>query len=137
MSARNPALPGKIYLLEAPATGLAPLGPDALGLLRRAEVVLHDHNVSSELLDLVPASAHVRNVGAHGAHAALSDEQVNSLLTAAARAGHLVLRITAAASAAAASSAAAPVQADALRRTGLPVEILPAASALRSSATMR
>jgi len=137
MSARNPALPGKIYLLEAPAAGLAPLGADALGLLRRAEFVLHDHHVSSELLDLLPVSAHVRNVGAHEAHPALPAEQINSLLAAAAREGHLVLRITAAASAASASSAAGSGQLEALRRTGLPVEILPGATALRSSATMR
>ncbi|MBZ5529260.1 MAG: hypothetical protein LAN71_15345 [Acidobacteriia bacterium] len=138
MSARNLALPGKIYLLEAPAAGLAPLGADARSLLRRAEVVLHDHHVSSELLDLVPVSAHVRNVGAHDAHPALPAEQINSLLAAAAREGHLVLRITAPTSAASASTAIGPGQLDALRRTGLPVEIIPAAApALSASFTGR
>jgi siroheme synthase len=137
MSARNPALPGKIYLLEAPAAGLVPLGADALGLLRRAEVVLHDHPVSSELLDLVPVSAHVRNVGAHDAHPALPAERINSLLAAAARKGHVVLRITAATSAASASTAIGPGLIEALRRTGLPVEILPAAPALNASSAGR
>lgn len=139
MSTRNLALPGKIYLLEAPATAPALLGENTIRLLRHAEVVLHDNLVPSEFLDLVPASAHVRNVGPHGTHPALPADQINSLLAAAARDGHLVLRITAApvASSAPGTAGSAPADLDALRRLGIPVEILPAAACAHGAAYAR
>lgn len=139
MSTRNLALPGKIYLIEVAAADPALLGENALGLLRHAEIVLHDDLVPSELLDLVPASAHVRNVGPHGVHPALAADKIHSLLASAARDGRLVLRITAAPSASSAHGAAGtvPAELDALRRSGIAVEILPAtASALGASVGM-
>src|ERR1700694_559064 len=53
---------GKVYLMGA-GPGAAELLPaEAVSLLRAAEVVLHDEAVSPEVLELVSASAQVRNV---------------------------------------------------------------------------
>jgi len=88
-----PAMKGKVYLM-----GAGPGDPDlltvkALRVLRAAEVVLHDDLVSSKILDLIPASTQVRNVGKRCGQAAISQEKIHSLLTSAAREGRQVVRL--------------------------------------------
>jgi len=88
-----PAMKGKVYLM-----GAGPGDPDlltvkALRVLRAAEVVLHDDLVSSKILDLIPASTQVRNVGKRCGQAAISQERIHSLLISAAREGRQVVRL--------------------------------------------
>jgi len=84
---------GKVYLM-----GAGPGSPDLLTvqatqLLKTAEVVLHDHLVAQEILDLLPAWTQVRNVGKRCGQAGISQEQIHALLIAAAREGKQVVRL--------------------------------------------
>src|SRR5258708_24880213 len=84
---------GKIYLMAAASGDACVLAPEAARLLRSAEVVLHDGNVSAEILDLIPASAQVRNVEKICERQGISQEKTNALLIASAREGRLVVRV--------------------------------------------
>src|SRR5215472_14434422 len=84
---------GKVYLM-----GAGPGNPDLLTvqatqILKTAEVVLHDHLVAQEILDLLPAWTQVRNVGKRCGQAGISQEQIHALLIAAAREGKQVVRL--------------------------------------------
>jgi len=69
------------------------LTAQAVSLLRAAEVVLHDGAVSPEVLNLIPASAQVRNVDKLAEHEGIPQEKINSLLISAARDGRNVVRL--------------------------------------------
>jgi siroheme synthase len=84
---------GKVYLMEAVSGDRDLLNTQAAGVLRAAEVVLHDDLVSPEILELVPASAQVRNVHKLGLQPGSLQEKIHSLLIAAARDGHKVVRL--------------------------------------------
>jgi uroporphyrin-III C-methyltransferase len=84
---------GTVYLM-----GAGPGNPDlltvqAVRILGMAEVVLHDHLVAQEILDLIPASTQVRNVGKRCGHAGISQEQIHTLMIAAAKEGRQVVRL--------------------------------------------
>ena len=84
---------GKVYLMGA-GPGPAELLPtEAVSLLRAAEVVLHDEAVSPEVLELVSASAQVRNVDRLIDSEAVSQDKILSLLISAARDGRQVVRL--------------------------------------------
>jgi siroheme synthase len=88
---REPIMKGKVYVM-----GAGPGDPDlltikAVRILRAAEVVLHDDSVSSKILELIPASTQVRNVGKSDGEAGISQEKIHSLLVAAAREGRHVV----------------------------------------------
>jgi len=87
------AMKGKVYLMEAVSGDPDLLNAQAVGVLRAAEVVLHDDLVSPEILELVPASAQVRNVHKLALQTGSLQEKVHSLLIAAARDGHKVVRL--------------------------------------------
>jgi siroheme synthase len=84
---------GRIYLMGTGSGDPDLLTPEALGLLRAAEVVLHDDGVSPEILELIPASAQVRNVDKLAEHEGIPQEKINSLLISAARDGRNVVRL--------------------------------------------
>lgn len=65
----------------------------AVRILSTAEVVLHDHLVAQEILNLIPAWTQVRNVGKRCGHAGISQEQIHALMIAAAREGRQVVRL--------------------------------------------
>ena len=88
-----PIMRGKIYLMGAGTGDPHLLTTEAVRLLREAEVVLHDEQVSPEILDLVPASAQVRNLDKLCDHAGFSQEKTNALLIDSAREGRLVVRL--------------------------------------------
>jgi siroheme synthase len=86
---------GKVYVM-----GIGPGDPDlltlqAVRLLRTAEVVLHDDQVTQEILELVPPSAHVRSVSKISSLPGNSLEKLQSLLISPAREGHQVVRLKA------------------------------------------
>jgi siroheme synthase len=84
---------GKVFLMGAGLGDADLLTGEAVSLLRAAEVVLHDDAVSPEVLELVSASAQVRNVDKLVESEAISQEKVLSLLISAAREGRQVVRL--------------------------------------------
>src|SRR6202521_2740524 len=87
------AMKGKVYLMGAGPRDTDLLTVKAVRILRAAEVVLHDDLVSPQVLDLVPASAQVRNVRKLGMQAGNLQEKIHSVLISAAREGHQVVRL--------------------------------------------
>ena len=87
------AMRGKVYLMEAVSGDPDLLNSQAVRVLRAAEVVLHDDLVSPEILELVPASAQVRNVHKLALQTGSLQEKIHALLISAARDGHNVVRL--------------------------------------------
>ena len=84
---------GKVFL-----AGAGPGDPDlltvkALKLIEAAQVVLHDDLISPEIVELIPSSAHVRNVGKRCGRKSVQQEEINSLLIAFASFGLQVVRL--------------------------------------------
>ena len=90
-----PTMKGTVYLMGSGSGDPELLTAQAVSILRAAEVVLHDDSVSSEILNLLPASTQVRNVHKLAVEAENLDEKINSLLVSAAREGHQVVRLVA------------------------------------------
>src|SRR6267142_5042873 len=88
-----PIMRGKIYLMGAGPGDPDLLTVEAVNLLRAAEVVLHDDAVSPQVLELVSASAQVRNVDKLIENEAISRDKVLSLLISAAHDGRQVVRL--------------------------------------------
>lgn len=84
---------GKVYLMGAGPGNPGLLTVQASQILKSAEVVLHDHLVPQEILDLIPAWTQVRNVGKRCGQAGISQDQIHALLIAAAREGKQVVRL--------------------------------------------
>src|SRR6266849_3071112 len=125
------AMRGKVYLM-----GAGPGDPDlltvkAVQVLRAAEVVLYDDPVSPEILELVPASAQVRNVHKLGTLAGSLQEKIHSLLISAARDGHHVVRLRVNDPL---PSAPPYEETDALAQAGVDFEVIPAAASAMGTA---
>src|SRR2546426_10238072 len=90
---QTPTMKGTVYILGTSVGDPGFLTDQAVRVLRTAEVVLHDDSVSSEILDLIPASAQVRNVHKFGLQAGNLQEKIHSLLIAAAPQGHQGVRL--------------------------------------------
>ena len=88
-----PIMKGKVYLVGTGSGDPDLLSNQAVRVLRAAEVVLHDDQVSPEILELVPASAQVRSVHKLGTQAGSLQEKIHSLLILAAHDGHHVVRL--------------------------------------------
>ena len=86
---------GKIYVIGAGLGDPDLLTLQAVRVLRSAEVVLHDEEISSRMLDLIPPSAQVRSVDKLAVLAGNRQERIHSLLVSAARNGHQVVWLTA------------------------------------------
>ena len=123
---------GKVYLMEAVSGDRDLLNTQAERVLRAAEVVLHDDSVSPEILELVPASAQVRNVHKLGLQPGSLQERIYSLLIAAARGGHKVVRLK---SNDTPSTAQSNEEAEVLAQAGVDFEVISGAeSALGAAA---
>ena len=112
---------GKVYVM-----GIGPGDPDlltlqAVRLLKSAEVVLHDDQVTQEILELVPASAHVRSVSKLSSLPGKSLEKLESLLISPAREGHQVIRLKAGDPVA---SARVDDEIEALAQAGVEIELI-------------
>ena len=90
---QTPIMRGKVYFMGAGPGDPDLLPAEAVSLLRAAEVVLHDEAVSPEVLELVPASAQVRNVDRLIESEAASRDKILSLLISAAHDGRQVVRL--------------------------------------------
>jgi uroporphyrin-III C-methyltransferase len=89
----TPIRKGKVYLMGAGPGNPELLTVQAVEILKTAEVVLHDHLVAQEVLDLIPAWTQVRNVGKRCGQAGIAQDQIHALLIAGAREGKRVLRL--------------------------------------------
>ena len=122
---------GKVYLLGAGPGVPDLLSSAAVRVLRAAEVVLHDDQVSPEILELVPASAQVRSVHKLGAQADGLQEKINSLLISAAHDGHHVVRLRGNHHL---PSARPDEEAEALTQAGVDFEVIPGAESVMGAA---
>lgn len=84
---------GKVLIVGAGPGPADLLTVRAANALRAAQLVLHDDLVSSEVLELCPRSAEIVNVGKRCGQRGMSQEQVNSLMIAHARAARFVVRL--------------------------------------------
>lgn len=121
---------GKVYLVGAGSGDRERLSGEAVRVLRAAEVVLHDDQVSPEILELVPASAQVWSVHKLGAAGSLQ-EKIHSLLISAAHDGHHVVRLRGSDSL---PSAQADEEAEALTQAGIDFEVIPGAESAMGAA---
>jgi len=115
---------GTIYILGIGSGDPELLTAQAVHILRTAEVVLHDDSVSSEILDLIPASTQVRNVHKLDLQAGTLTEKIHSLLISAAREGHQVVRLIANDGA---QSTFSSEEAEALAHAGVEFKVVPGA----------
>ena len=128
---QTPMMKGKVYLMGAGSGDPDLLSSAAVRALRAAEVVLHDDQVSPEILELVPASAQVRSVHKLGAQAVGLQEKINSLLISAAHDGHHVVRIRGNDQH---PSARADEEAQALAHAGVDFEMIPGTESVLGAA---
>jgi uroporphyrin-III C-methyltransferase len=124
---------GKVYLVGAGPGDPELLTLKALRLLRTAEAVLHDDLVAPEILQLIPATAQIYNVGKRCGQKKISQGEINSLMVALAAFGLRVIRL----------KGGDPLifgrageEIEALRANAIPFEIVPGVtSALGAAAT--
>ena len=124
---------GKVYLV-----GAGPGDPDlltlkALRLLKTADAVLHDDLVTPEILQLVPPSAKLHNVGKRAGSKKITQAEINFLMVTLGGSGLQVVRL----------KAGDPLifgrageEIEALRRAGLPYEIVPGVTAALGAAAV-
>lgn len=122
---------GKVYLV-----GAGPGDPDLLAvkahrLLQRAGIVFHDSLVSREVLQLIAPTADVIDVGKRCGQKLLTQEEINSLLIAAANSHETVIRL----------KGGDPLifgrageEIDALREAGVDFEVVPGITAALGAA---
>jgi len=84
---------GKVYLVGAGPGDPELLTVKALRLLKTADAVLHDDLVSPEILQLIPATAQVHNVGKRAGTKKISQQEINFLMIALADSGLSVVRL--------------------------------------------
>jgi len=88
-----PSVPGKVFLVGAGPGDRELLTTKAVRLLQSAGVVLHDSLVSAEVLALVSPTAERIDVGKRRGIRLLSQDDINSLLVAAAAKHQVVVRL--------------------------------------------
>ncbi|MGC2256838.1 MAG: uroporphyrinogen-III C-methyltransferase [Candidatus Sulfotelmatobacter sp.] len=84
---------GKVYLVGAGPGDPELLTVKALRLLQNADVVLHDDLVAPEILQLIPSTAHVKNVGKRCGTKTMRQEEINFLMVTMAGSGLQVVRL--------------------------------------------
>jgi uroporphyrin-III C-methyltransferase len=86
-------LKGKVYLVGAGPGDPELLTLKALRLLQSAEAVLHDDLVAPEILQLIPSSAQIHNVGKRCGKKKILQGEINYLMVALAASGLRVVRL--------------------------------------------
>ena len=84
---------GKVFLVGAGPGDPELLTLKALRVLKAADVVLHDDLISGRILELIPVTAQVRNVGKRCGHKSIQQEEINAQLIAFATFGLRVVRL--------------------------------------------
>jgi uroporphyrin-III C-methyltransferase len=122
---------GKVYLVGAGPGDPELLTLKAARILRSAEVVLHDDLVSREVLDLIPKTAQLHNVGKRCGRKSWKQSEINTLLVQLSSLGADVTRL----------KGGDPLifgrageELEALREAGIEVEIIPGVSSALAAA---
>jgi len=84
---------GRVYLVGAGPGDPELLTLKALRILRTAEAVLHDDLVAPEILQLIPPTAQIYNVGKRCGKKKIQQGEINSLMVALAASGLRVVRL--------------------------------------------
>jgi uroporphyrin-III C-methyltransferase len=113
---------GKVYLVGAGPGDPELLTLKALRLLQTAQAVLHDDLVAPEILNLIPATAQIHNVGKRCGKKKILQEEINFLMIALADSGLRVVRLK---SGDPLIFGRAGEEIEALRRADIPFEIVP------------
>jgi uroporphyrin-III C-methyltransferase len=113
---------GKVHLVGAGPGDPELLTLKALRLLRAADAVLHDDLVAPAILKFVSPTAQVHNVGKRSGQKKIRQEEINFLMVELAAAGLQVVRLK---SGDPLIFGRAGEEIDALRRAGIPCEIVP------------
>jgi uroporphyrin-III C-methyltransferase len=123
----------RIYIVGAGPGAADLLTLRAASLLRAANVVLHDDLVPQEILDLCPPSAQIVNVGKRCGRHGSSQEQINALMVwhAVEPGTETIIRLK---SGDPAVFGRLGEELDALRRAGIPFEIVPGVTAAAAAA---
>jgi uroporphyrin-III C-methyltransferase len=103
----------------------------AVRLIESADVVLHDDLVSPEILQLVPPTAHVRNVGKRCGRKSVQQDEINALLIAFASFGVEVIRLKGGDPS---IFGRGGEEMDALRKAGVDFEVVPGVTSALASA---
>ncbi len=122
---------GKVFLVGAGPGDPELLTLKAVRVLRSAEVVLHDDLVGTGVLDVIPKTAQVHNVGKRCGRPSMTQNEINALLVAVGSLGLQVVRL----------KGGDPLifgrageELEALRAAGIPVEIIPGVSSALAAA---
>src|SRR5258707_15164072 len=113
---------GKVYLVGAGPGDPELLTLKALRLLRTADAVLHDDLVAPEILNLIPSTVQVHNVGKRCGKKKILQEEINVLMVALADSGLRVVRLK---SGDPLILGRAGEEIESLRRSNIPYEIVP------------
>lgn len=123
---------GKVYLVGAGPGDPELLTLRALRLLQFTDAVLHDDLVAPEILQLIPPSAQVHNVGKRCGKKQIRQEEINFLMAALAESGLHVIRL----------KSGDPMifgrggeEIEFLRRAGVPYEVVPGVTSALGAAS--
>src|SRR5258708_9886945 len=122
---------GKVYLVGAGPGDPELLTLKALRLLRTADAVLHDDLVAPEILNLIPSTAQVHNVGKRCGKKKILQEEINFLMVALADSGLRVVRLK---SGDPLIFGRAGEEIESLRRANIPFEIVPGVTSAMGAA---
>ncbi len=122
---------GKVYLVGAGPGDPELLTLRAFKLLKLADFVLHDDLIPAEILELVPSSTKLLNVGKRFGNKRISQEEINGLMTQNALLGLQVVRLK---SGDPLIFGRAGEEIEALREAGIEVEIVPGITAALGAA---
>ena len=122
---------GKVYLVGAGPGDPELLTLKALRLLQSAEAVLHDDLVAPEILQLIPSTAQIHNVGKRCGKKKILQGEINYLMVALAASGLRVVRL----------KGGDPLifgrageEIETLRRNNIPFEIVPGVTSAMGAA---
>jgi len=124
---------GKVYLVGAGPGDPELLTVKALRLLRSAEAVLYDDLVAPEILNLLPATAQLHNVGKRRGIKKIQQEEINFLMVALADSGLQVVRLK---SGDPLIFGRAGEEIDYLRKAGVSYEIVPGVTSALGAAAV-
>ena len=127
-------MPDKVYIIGAGPGAADLLTLRAANLLRAAHVVLHDDLVPREILDLCPCSAEIVNVGKRCGRQGSSQERINALMIWHATEPAPERTIVRLKSGDPSVFGRLGEEIDALRRAGVPYEIVPGVTAAAAAA---
>ena len=124
---------GKVYLVGAGPGDPELLTLKALRVLQTAQAVLHDDLVAPEILQLIPSTAQVHNVGKRCGKKKILQQEINFLMSALADSGLRVVRLK---SGDPLIFGRAGEEIESLRRANIPFEIVPGVTSALGAAAI-